>query len=217
MLFLDSLARFEPFLDKVRHITSHSPITGPFRAGEWDAISWANEVNQRNALTKPLDDCRPSDLVLVSDVDEIPSLESIMRLPDDNIHRRLRHDCYHFNFNWLDTEGLDYTMDTGAIRFRNMRNPCDIRTFAPIWEVRSGWHFTWFGGQTKVDQKKAWYNHTLRGQEQKRQILQSGRALTPSRDVRRLPRWVQDNLPRFSHLFEPDFVARNVALFRPRP
>jgi len=71
-MFLKNIHEFAPYLDKIRHIEytpgstldSHTP--------------WAREHSQRSALVKGFCDADESDLVLISDVDEIPRPSAVL-------------------------------------------------------------------------------------------------------------------------------------------
>src|SRR5690606_31586467 len=67
--------RFSAFLDKIIHIklTNYPlflPIINPFSP-------WKIEFHQRDSIVKGLSGCKPGDIVMISDVDEIPKSEVI--------------------------------------------------------------------------------------------------------------------------------------------
>ena len=219
--FLDNLNRFERWIPQIRHVTTDPPITTPFtmeRGDEWNPKAWANEAKQRNAVMNALDDCHKRDIIMVSDADEIPSAASVIQIPCDGEVRRLRHKGFHYNFNWWDERAYSYTMDTGCVIYHNFSQGCFVRNSDPQIEIPSGWHCTWFGGDSKIAQKKEWYNHPLHGERTHTpaapRILQTDEPLSYMTDLSVLPAFVKENISRFAHLFDPRFVQSHTALFR---
>ena len=64
LYFAESRDRFAPFLDRIIHVVVDDMPSGK--------NPWRAEAHQRNAIGRGLVDAAPNDLVLVSDVDEIP-------------------------------------------------------------------------------------------------------------------------------------------------
>lgn len=65
---------FEEFLPKIKHIKINMEI--PY-SGVGD---WSIENSQRNCIEKGLEDAEPDDLVFISDLDEIPSIDILQRI-----------------------------------------------------------------------------------------------------------------------------------------
>ena len=81
LVYLENRARFERFHNKIIHVVvEDSPDTKD---------SWKIENFQRNCIARGLAGCRPDDLVMISDLDEIPSATAVvaargrMRFRDD--------------------------------------------------------------------------------------------------------------------------------------
>ena len=125
---------------------------------------WGREHYQRNFLSKGLKGCHPDDVIMISDVDEIPKASTVHALK--KLLRRtsgakekvmaVEQDIFFFHLNrqsptWLLWHGTVATTffelsKKNPQHFRNMRDtlPC----------IKSGgWHFTWMGGKDKVRQK----------------------------------------------------------------
>lgn len=66
-IFLKNKERFKKFEDKIIYVTSDYV---PKDKGNGD---WSIEFWQRNCIAKGLNNCRPDDIVMISDVDEIPN------------------------------------------------------------------------------------------------------------------------------------------------
>lgn len=72
LYFLENRVRFDSFREKLIHIVvEDSPdISNP----------WTVEYFQRNCIARGLTQCRPSDWILISDIDEIPRAETVARV-----------------------------------------------------------------------------------------------------------------------------------------
>ena len=78
LFFNENKERFSKFKDKIIHIiVDDSPEltkTSSDPGGRWNI-----EHFQRNCIERGLVDCKPEDIILVSDVDEIPRKSSIKK------------------------------------------------------------------------------------------------------------------------------------------
>ena len=70
--FLENKMRYKDYLNKVVHVLLKLPATHV-------RGSWENENYQRNSITKGLEkiSLEPSDLVLISDLDEFPNIRAV--------------------------------------------------------------------------------------------------------------------------------------------
>jgi len=70
LIFQENLSRFKKFQDKIIHIVVDDMPKS--------SNPWTLEKFQRDAIRRGLNDCRPDDVVLVSDVDEIPRAKTLV-------------------------------------------------------------------------------------------------------------------------------------------
>jgi beta-1,4-mannosyl-glycoprotein beta-1,4-N-acetylglucosaminyltransferase len=161
------IRRFERFKDKIRYLeVDHLPPGPPDH--------WKNENYQRSYLINGLHDAAPDDLILVSDLDEIPRPECI-RLYDPR--RYLRGDfhqyCYAYFLNnrLLDGGGYADWIGTRITTFRHLKqffgNVNAVRSYKSSGPLRSlkrawfrrfgvqhvldaGWHFSWVTSPDKM-------------------------------------------------------------------
>lgn len=75
LVFQSNRDRFAPFAERIRHV-----VVRDMPAGTSKADNWRRQQYQRNALIAGIDDATPEDIVLLSDVDEIPRAESVRAL-----------------------------------------------------------------------------------------------------------------------------------------
>lgn len=134
LAFADNRERFAAWRDKITHVVVRdTPDTGSWR--------WGRERFQRDQLLRGLDDCRCDDLVLVSDVDEIPDPDAVgMRLRGGYHQEYMLYylNCRHQSEYWVGTAAL-YHFELAAIGPQAAR---DRRHELPRVE-RGGWHFAY--------------------------------------------------------------------------
>lgn len=67
------------------------------KAGESDP--WENETIARNAIMRGLDFAEDDDIIMVSDVDEIPRPEALKQFSPRHLCTTLYHNFYNYKFN----------------------------------------------------------------------------------------------------------------------
>jgi beta-1,4-mannosyl-glycoprotein beta-1,4-N-acetylglucosaminyltransferase len=125
--------------------------------------AWENEVNQRDFLSQALADCRDDDLILLSDVDEIPDPQLVARRPTAKLvlgHRQRVSRGYvnHVatNATWIGTRAFVAGSLFRLGRFQVIRSlPAEELEI-----VEGGWHFSYLGGAEAVRRKLMSYAHT---------------------------------------------------------
>lgn len=144
--------RFKAFADKIIHImVTDSPKTD----SPWDA-----ETYQRDAIYRGLQNCSPNDVILISDVDEIPNVEAIRNYnPTNGVSLLQQRPSFYYlncvsNFLWwnakIGTWGDVQKETASQIRANNHR---------PVIE-NGGWHFTGLGGIKSILTKLDAFSHS---------------------------------------------------------
>src|SRR5690349_20249777 len=79
LYYQQNAARFSAFKDKIIHV-----IVDDFPDfGEWkEAHSWILERHQRNCISRGLSQCKKGDVIIISDLDEIPDPEKVREFRD---------------------------------------------------------------------------------------------------------------------------------------
>lgn len=175
LVFAENQNRFTRFADKIIHIVVDSDEVG--------RDPWERQYHQRNALVQGLAHSEPDDIVLLSDVDEIPAASIVGMLRGSPPGHR---DVYCLElrmfYYFLNAEHPDTWMRSGprAVRrsllsdmqnLRNVRAPLDggprdvVRGLRASWDMRrmvrrhlirdAGWHFSYVGGVSSVAEKVA--------------------------------------------------------------
>lgn len=95
MCLLDNKERFAKYMDKIRYV-----VVEDFPSGLDD---WGKEEYQRNEIQKKLADALPDDIVMLSDVDEIPRADVVRRVAEEGIKPKeifcLSLDWYSYYLN----------------------------------------------------------------------------------------------------------------------
>lgn len=133
-----------------------------------DDNNWAYENYQRNSLDKGLYDANPEDIVLVSDVDEIPNLDNeIYKNSDSTIFLQ---NFYYYKLNILCYDGLKWKKKwpgTKAIKYKFFKSAQKTRELRvkniPTWRIdqkvkriileNGGWHFSYLMKPNQIKNK----------------------------------------------------------------
>ena len=155
--YADNRARFAAYADKIVHVVV---------ADDPGGFAWQREAHQREAIVRGLEDCGPSDLIIVGDADEI------LRAP---VVERLRHEtdggaglfAPHLDIflYFLDLKSPEPWVSVAAAPWTLIRRigPNRARYLAKqgIGRVMpdAGWHFTWMGGIERFRTKLESFAH----------------------------------------------------------
>lgn len=138
--------RFAEWRDKITYL-----VVDDMPVGDDPATTWKRERWQRDALLRGMGDLRGDDLVLVSDLDEIPSPEALEDACQPG-HPPVRF-CmdlfvYRLNWRWLDRNEQIATLASVHLGedFLRAGSINDVVLVGP-WTLRpdSGWHLTYQG------------------------------------------------------------------------
>ena len=131
---------------------------------------WCNDFFQRECIWRAIGVANPSigDLILLSDVDEIPNPETILKVKrqinyDEVIYFKQHEFCYYLNYyhcsNWIGTSS--FVFSELAIKSLNA-----LRAVAKSNKVGSlqiisnaGWHFTSMGSVAAIKNKITSWSH----------------------------------------------------------
>lgn len=182
--FQENRRRFDRFASRIRHV-----VVDRMPAGESGRDNWRREYHQRNALATAIADARPDDLVLLSDVDEIPRDDSIrtalaQKEPLPTVHC-FELAMFSFFVNCRHQEPwsrsgprMTRRRNLGSMQgLRNVHPPtpnplrstlravsASISMGRPVRRVvhrNAGWHFSSMGGVERVAQKLGAFSHIV--------------------------------------------------------
>jgi beta-1,4-mannosyl-glycoprotein beta-1,4-N-acetylglucosaminyltransferase len=130
---------------------------------------WKNEKYQRNCIQQGIDHLNDSgyhlndsDYIIISDVDEIPDPETLLKIKNENIisFGQFEQDFYYYNLdskmdhNWYFSKILKYSA------YCLMGISCDdIRNTSADTIPRGGWHLSYFGDTNFISNKIQNFSH----------------------------------------------------------
>ncbi|MEW5424487.1 hypothetical protein [Amorphus sp. 3PC139-8] len=127
LVFKANRNRFAAFANKIRHIeVMDEPPEAERR--------WVRQAHQRSAMLKGLVDADPDDLVLVSDVDEIPAADRLAEVATDPRRRTIHffnQPLHRFYVDVRDSGGTAW-IGSRAVRARHMIDPTRLRKLKPV-------------------------------------------------------------------------------------
>ena len=187
LFFEKNRGRFAAFADKIIYIVVDDLLTEDEVARDSFNLPWVNENRQRNALARGLTEAKDDDVVLVSDVDEIPRPESMGKITCllSSGARCVRCEMAFFNFylNFRNYSYAKWLLGTMAIRFAELKDDSLFTSIKPdrytqasenkgntLHKVRflsadralenAGWHFSYLGGVDAIQRKLAAFAHS---------------------------------------------------------
>ena len=184
LYFKENAERFEAFGNRIRHI-----VVDQMPGGDREVDHWHRENYQRNALASGLDDARPEDIILLSDIDEIPRARSV-RAAIEWSHRSATVHCFELT---MYTYFLNYRCNEPwsrngprLTRRRYLRSMQGLRNVHPptsdplrsalrwlsasanmrrpirrVVHTNAGWHFSSMGGVGMLAQKIESFCHII--------------------------------------------------------
>lgn len=130
-----------------------------------DGDAWHNENAQRDAILAGLTSASGDDVIIVSDLDEIPRPETILKFDADKmLVAALKMDKFSYYLNCLEcAQGWESakvtTVKTFNDHFYGSAQRLRVGGFKTI-ILDAGWHWSWLGGIDKIYEKFFAYAHT---------------------------------------------------------
>lgn len=152
LYFEKNKEQFREWLDKIVHIVVEDNPD--------DTDPWKRENHQRNCILRGIEDLKDDDLVLISDVDEIPD-RSMLVLPSSVRACSYHMIAFQYNFKFMQTMEPWYgTVLTHALTTRNMtpQKMRELRWSIPHYN-NAGWHLSSFGDAEFAANKNHHFAH----------------------------------------------------------
>ncbi len=181
MIFKDNEERYSKFRKKIIYHPIHT-------AGMVFEDQWNREAYQKNACIHGLQGCKDEDIIIFSDLDEIPNPDKVVEITKNfntEIIYHFAQEMFYFYLNyknidgsllaacgefpgikqkkWLGSKACSYRVirETGCdnIRHKEAIQKNSVRV------MEGGWHFTYMGGskrkvQDRVKAKLAAFSHS---------------------------------------------------------
>lgn len=148
-VFNENIDKFERYLDKITLIWCD--LSGYYK----DA--WAREEAQRNAIGEGFKDLKSSDIVMVSDVDEIPRRSIVNRLRKTKSMYGIVLQRYQYGIN---IKMIDDNHTIKVLPYKLFTTAQEIRYAHPVPLIQDGgWEFTSVGSAEHIANKLKNYSH----------------------------------------------------------
>ena len=181
LYYQENKERFKQFENKIIHIIvdSYPDSNNP----------WFFECNQRNAIAKGFENCNDDDIILISDLDEIPKPELINKYKDIKGVKLFEQIMCHYHINCINNKPEVWMLGTKMLSYYEYKHlfdnekpkyndfvmeemnqgvtPSLIRDYKKLYHINDGgWHFTYLGGAQKLREKLKAYSHTENATEE---------------------------------------------------
>lgn len=224
--FQENRERFKEFLPRIKHIVVDD-YPGFFRRFR-KPTPWDFERNQREHVDVALKNCSNDDILILSDIDEIPKAEKVREAKNIAGLKVFEQRMYYYFLNCFVQdydEPIPLYQDYKPWRGPLMLNYKDYTNFEDLRSVRNkdkvkktliregGWHYSWLGGVEGVLKKLEAYAHSEHNKddhknpENLKKLITSGAGLFGQKvktiiepDLKSAPQYVQKNAERFRHL-----------------
>ena len=166
LVFNENKHLFENFSTKIIHIIVDDLPYKYTNINIDTSLVWANEFFQRNAISRGINcvnDLSSSDVIIISDLDEIPdpnTLDKIVKgdiIVDINI---LGMDLYYYNLNTRFTSTWTLCKIISYKKYTELNINCnDIRNYQCSTILNGGWHLSYFGDKLFIQNKILNFSH----------------------------------------------------------
>ena len=219
LYYQENKERFKQFENKIIHIVvdTYPDSTNP----------WILEHHQRNAIARGFVNCKDDDIILISDLDEIPRPELINKYKEiDGVKLFEQHESHYYlnciynkKKNWLlGTKMLTYQeykhfFDNEMQKFENPLfenlnqgvTPSRIRYYKKTYHIpNGGWHFTYLGSAENIKYKLESFSHSEIVEEGKSKLEYLKKALKQHKGYTIVP--IDD--------FFPEYILKNQEKYR---
>ncbi len=129
LYFTNNKARFEKFANKIIHIVVDTyPNTD-------DKSAWVYERHQRNMIQEGLKKCAPDDVIMVSDVDEIPKPKAVKEFAQTSGIKIFYQRMYNYYVNCINNSNSDTYRWQGTVmcRIKDNLSPQEMRWLSIIY------------------------------------------------------------------------------------
>lgn len=109
--------RFAKFNDKIIHI-----VVDDFP--EYSGNPWVYENFQRNAIERGLTNCKDDDIIMISDLDEIPNPKKVMEVINLPGIKALDMNLFYYSLNNL-AVGINWTSGTKILNYKDFKSILD--------------------------------------------------------------------------------------------
>jgi len=166
------IQKFNKFKDKIEYlIVDDLPVNvKPIKKG-WHENHTRDQF-QRNSLIRGYKNCHPEDLIMISDIDEIPNPKKIKEFDIKNKYACFLQKNFQSKINLLNVTD-NYWAGTKICQKKNLKSPQWLRNIKikkrSIWNIfrdkqpqlikDGGWHFSFLKKPEEIQKKIISYSH----------------------------------------------------------
>ena len=166
------IKNFSQFKDKIIYlIIEDLPIKVESKKKNWTPNHWRDQY-QRNSLIRGFDKCNENDLIMISDIDEIPDPKKLSEFRIENKYACFLQKNFQSKLN-LQNITDKYWMGTKICQKKYLRSPQWLRNIKtkkrPFWKfykpkepqliLDGGWHFSFLKKPKDIAKKIKAYAH----------------------------------------------------------
>ncbi|MDG2348430.1 MAG: hypothetical protein P8L77_03090 [Gammaproteobacteria bacterium] len=210
------------FKDKIRYIYLEDFNDVDIASFEEWLQAWKRENYQREQLAKGLYDAKPDDIVIVSDLDEVPDLSKINFKDVKEDVLAFKMSWYYYKFNLKHTESW---FGSKLCSYKNLKGPQWLKSLKlhkryPWWRldkffaknyvrsfkiVNNGWHFTYVMNTENIIKKLESYAHIEHNNEQNKNPAYIESCISKGIDII----YPQHRLEKVEESLLPQFIIEN--------
>ena len=163
---------FPKFKDKIKYlIIEDLPVNVKSKKKNWTPNHWRDQY-QRNSMARGFDNCNDDDLIMISDIDEIPDPKKISEFEIKNKYACFLQKNFQSKLNLLNVTDK-YWMGTKICQKKHLKSPQWLRNIKtkkrPFWKIYKpkqpqliidgGWHFSFLKKPKDIAKKIKAYAH----------------------------------------------------------
>jgi len=168
--FIENKEMYKKFMEKIIYIQVEDLDSNPVfnYTGNWDDGVWQNENKQRNYIdvgVRCIPEIQDNDVLIISDVDEIPNYNILFRIKVENIeldYITLIQDMYYYNLTtkcktqWDHAKLVSYKYYVNTLNRKpqTCRQPYHNKVI-----MSGGWHLSYFGDAQFIQNKLRNFSH----------------------------------------------------------
>jgi beta-1,4-mannosyl-glycoprotein beta-1,4-N-acetylglucosaminyltransferase len=161
LYFDENRSRFEKYTDKIVHVIHRAEEVSSDGNPIANTRSWINEKGQRMEIFNHISEYDPEDVIMISDLDEIPNRESVLSLNFQNFPVAFSQDFFYYDYTsfkgkWSGTKAFKKSQITDKSVIDNTRKALTpVQASAQGYNlIEAGWHLSYFfdldGIETKI-------------------------------------------------------------------
>lgn len=163
---------FPKFKDKIKYLVIEDlPLEVKSKKKNWTPNHWRDQY-QRNSLSRGFNVINDDDLIMISDIDEIPDPKKLQEFNIKNKYACFLQRNFQSKLNLLNTTDK-YWMGTKICQKKNLKSPQWLRNIKtkkrPFWKFYKpkepqlifdgGWHFSFLKKPDGISKKIKAYSH----------------------------------------------------------